>query len=125
MAQQTVQEIQPTLYDARQSSAYSVEVSGWDRAENFFVEKARLYWVKKTGQQLCLKTDLREGTVVFIRLLEAIANEDNFPIAYVVGGSLCVETNGRAVIEISRLHPKPSIRQIPEQQLQPEHAEVA
>lgn len=125
MAQQTVREIQSTSYDARQSATYAVEVSGWDRADNFFVEKARLYWDKRTGQQLCLRTDLRVGTVVFIRLLEAIANEDNFPIAYLVGGSLCIETNGRTVIEISRLHPKPSIHQVPEQQLQPEHAEVA
>ena len=117
-------EVQPTIHDTRQSATYGVEVSGWDLSENFFVEKAQLHWGHKSGQQLHLKTRLREGSVVFVRLLQVLANEANFPIAYLVQKDLRIENDGCTVVEISRLHPKPSIHQAPES-VEPVHAEVA
>jgi hypothetical protein len=93
-----------------QPSNYRVEVSGWDAAETFFLEKTTLYW-NTSGQEISLRSRLREGTVVFIRLLQPFETEENFPVPYVVSKNLPVEIDGRSTVAISRLHPKPSYKQ--------------
>ena len=91
-------------------TSYRVEVSGWDATESFFFEKAALYW-DDAGQQVCLNARLREGTVVFVRLLQPFTSQENFPVPYIVSKTLPTEVAGRAAVLISRLHPKPSYRQ--------------
>lgn len=63
---------------------YPVEVSGWDASENFFVEKTALEWEGKLTKEIVLRTLLREGSVVFVRLLQSFGslNANAFPIAY-------------------------------------------
>ena len=97
-------------HHATSGTSYRVEVSGWDATESFFFEKAALYW-DDAGQQVCLDARLREGTVVFIRLLQPFASQENFPVPYMVSKTLPTEVAGRASFLISRLHPKPSYRQ--------------
>jgi hypothetical protein len=93
-----------------QASNYRVEVSGWDATETFFLEKTVLYW-DEAGQQISVRTPMREGSVVFVQLIQPFAGEENFPVAYVVVKTLPVEMDGRVIVAISRLHPKPSYRQ--------------
>jgi hypothetical protein len=91
-------------------SNYRVEVSGWDAAEAFFLEKTVLYW-DSTRQEIALRSHLRVGTVVFVRLIQPFEAEENFPVPYVVEKNLPIEIDGRTTVSIARLHPKPSYRQ--------------
>jgi len=49
---------------------YPVEVSGWDRTQNFFVERCDLVWNGETGRNVELQHDLRESAVLIVRPLE-------------------------------------------------------
>jgi hypothetical protein len=51
------------------SGCYSVEVSGWDEDEMFFVEKSQLAGNDLTGRHISLQHKLAEGTIVFVRVL--------------------------------------------------------
>ena len=95
---------------AQQLSSYRVEVSGWDAAEAFFSEKTVLYW-SAGGQEISLRSRVREGMVIFVRLLEPFGREENFPVSYVVAKNLPVEIEGGVTVAIRKLHPKPSYRQ--------------
>ncbi len=37
---------------------YEAEVSGWDSAESFFVEKCDLEWNEDSGKQVALKSNV-------------------------------------------------------------------
>lgn len=63
---------------------YRVEVSGWDIDEVFFVEKADLEWREETGRRVKLRTPLRKGSVIFVRLLQTNAAARPYPMAYEV-----------------------------------------
>jgi hypothetical protein len=60
--------------------SWGVEASGWDAAENFFVEKTSLRWRDNEDEEVQLRSSLEQGAVVFLRLLESGGND--FPIAY-------------------------------------------
>lgn len=40
---------------------YAVEISGWDSAQDFFVEKCDLVWYEDSGKHVALKQTLREN----------------------------------------------------------------
>jgi hypothetical protein len=61
---------------------YGVEISGWDAAERFFVEKTSLPLSDCSDKLICLQYQLRDGCVVFARLLPLTLGCDNFPVAY-------------------------------------------
>jgi hypothetical protein len=63
-------------------STYSVEVSGWDNSQSFFVEKSELSWDEERGKHLTLSHRLCPGTMIFVRLLQPTASERTFPVAY-------------------------------------------
>jgi hypothetical protein len=63
-------------------STYSVEVSGWDNSQSFFVEKSELSWDEESGKHLTLSHRLCPGTMIFVRLLQPTASERTFPVAY-------------------------------------------
>ena len=64
------------------ASSYSVEVSGWDNSHTFFVEKSELSWNEETGKFLKLSHELRDRTMIFVRLLQPTASDRTFPVAY-------------------------------------------
>jgi len=64
------------------SSHYSVEVSGWDVSEGFFVEKCELEWNEQEGKHVLLRRMLPEGAHVFVRLLQSLSTERSYPVAY-------------------------------------------
>ncbi len=49
---------------------YELEVSGWDSAESFFVEKCDLEWNEDSGKQVALKRTLNDSAILLVRLLQ-------------------------------------------------------
>jgi hypothetical protein len=64
------------------TTSYRVEVSGWDSAHNFFVEKSELEWNEDSGKQLNLRRAVRDCSLLFIRLIHSSAAERSQPVAY-------------------------------------------
>jgi hypothetical protein len=62
--------------------AYRVEVSGWDSAQEFFVEKADLEWSEDAGKQVLLTRAIPRGAIVFLRLLQPTGVDRVHPVAY-------------------------------------------
>lgn len=90
-----------------QSNSYRVEVSGWDASENFFVEKTMLNWGRNERKEIQLRSVLREGSIVFVRLLQPIAGGNNFPIAYQAQRIDPRNPDGHARIHLAQLRPRP------------------
>jgi hypothetical protein len=59
-----------------------VEISGWDHAEQFFVERTTLEWGPGTETMAIVHRKVRPGTLLFLRLLEQTNPPSTFPIAY-------------------------------------------
>jgi len=66
----------------RGTRLYAVEVSGWDRTQNFFVERCDLVWNEDTGRNVVLHHDLRDRAVLIVRLLETHKAGRSHPIVY-------------------------------------------
>lgn len=61
---------------------YAVEVSGWDGAQNFFVEKCDLVWNEESGKHVVLSQRLRNNVLLFVRLLQSDEAERSHPVVY-------------------------------------------
>lgn len=66
------------------TNVYRVEVSGWDIAKDFFVEKTELEWDENDAKRVRLSRSLRKGSMIFVRLLQPTEASPSFPIAYEV-----------------------------------------
>ena len=93
-------------FDLGRASSYRVEVSGWDACENFFVEKTTLDWKGVGKKRIALKSKLREGCIVFVRLLQPLADGNNFPIAYQAAEVGTEDNGGRVPVVLERLRPR-------------------
>jgi len=89
-----------------EDQCYRVEVSGWNLAEAFFVEKASLEWTSGGLKSVRLKTDLRSGTIVFLRLLQHDAATSQFPVAYQTSDPSPRESDGRSRVCLLQMHPR-------------------
>jgi hypothetical protein len=87
-------------------TSYRVEVSGWDASEEFFVEKTTLNWRGGDQKEINLRAGLREGCVLFVRLLQSIALVNNIPIAYQAAKVMKRDTKGRTRVSLAQLRPK-------------------
>ncbi|HUA01068.1 MAG TPA: hypothetical protein VMB02_12115 [Candidatus Aquilonibacter sp.] len=96
-------------HEVASTSSYRVEVSGWDASDAFFVEKTMLDWSGGDEKQISLRVAMREGAVIFVRLLQQFGKVDNFPIAY-QAASVRDDENGRTLVQLARLHPRRSPR---------------
>ena len=90
------------------STTYRIEISGWDEVESFFVEKADLEWSEEHGKKVTLRHRLRNGAVVFIRLLVSTAWSRSIPIAYQVENVSAMDPAGFSQIRLVQLHPRTS-----------------
>ena len=90
-------------------SGYRVEVSGWDASENFFVEKTTLNWRDDASKQVLLRSSLREGAIVFIRLNRS-ATEQIFPIAYRAQKISPHDARGLSRVSLVQVRPRPAPR---------------
>lgn len=92
------------------SRSYGVEVSGWDGSQNFFVEQTVLDWGSNGIKEVSLGATLREGCMVFVRLLRPTPEIDNYPIACKavrVNGS---NGDGRTIVRLEQLRPRAFFR---------------
>ena len=83
----------------------SVEVSGWDAKADFFVEKTDVSMEDKGRMEIALRSSLREGCMVFVRVLEPLAADTSFPVAYQATNIRDRDEFGRAGVGLERLHP--------------------
>jgi hypothetical protein len=60
---------------------YTVEVSGWDPQERFFVENTDLEWHEPAGKRIRLRTHIERGSILFVRLFGP-ESLDVLPVAY-------------------------------------------
>ena len=97
-----------------QEKSYQVEVSGWDASERFFVEKTTLGWGREAQKQIWLRSSVAQGCVVFVRLLQSLADGNNFPIAYQATEVAGKDAEGRARISLAQLRPRASFRETAE-----------
>ena len=88
------------------TGGYRVEVSGWDAKENFFVENTSLDWENEGKKEIALRNLLKEGAVIFVRLLQTIATSNNFPIAYQATTTGERDRSGRLRVGLERLRPR-------------------
>jgi len=98
------------LNDVEIANGYRVEVSGWDTAENFFVEKTMLCWSRDTTREVSLRSPVREGCVVFVRLLQRSVNSDTIPVAYRVAKLASKGGNGCSIARLVQLYPRMAVR---------------
>jgi hypothetical protein len=96
---------------AQSVESYRVEVSGWDASYAFFVEKTTLEWGQEAHKTISLSSTLREGCVVFVRLLPSLANENHFLIAYMAVQVEEEESSGRTRVGLVQLRPRASCKE--------------
>jgi len=92
-----------------QGNNYRVEISGWDTRDSFFVEQATLDWDQDTTKRVSLRSSVREGSVVFLRLLQPFGDGTSLPVA-----CRAVKVGGRGadasvLVELVQLHPRSSV----------------
>jgi hypothetical protein len=61
---------------------YAVEVSGWDRTQNFFVETCELEWKEESDKQVTLKRALNDNAVLLVRLRQLDEGDRSDPVVY-------------------------------------------
>lgn len=83
-----------------------MEVSGWDSRENFFVEKTILDWGNEGKKEITVRTTLRKGCIVFVRLLQSISDNNNFPVAYQTLDVGSKDGDGRLRVTLEQLRPR-------------------
>jgi hypothetical protein len=86
--------------------SYRVEVSGWDTSERFFVEKTTLDWGREADKEISLRSAVCQGSVVFVRLLQPLANNNNFPITYQAVHVMERDADGRMRVRLAQLRPR-------------------
>lgn len=95
-----------------QQDSYRVEVSGWDKSQDFFVEKTMLDWRERGIQEISLQSTLREGSVVFVQLLSPLAKGISFPVAYQAVNVGPRSDSGKSRARLEQLHPRASYRDV-------------
>ena len=98
--------------DTSQPDRYRVEVSGWDMKDNFFVEETDLEWKAEDKKAISLRSGVRSGCVVFVRLLQHLASGTSFPVAYQVLTSAAKDDSGAMRISLERLRPRATYREM-------------
>ena len=63
-------------------AAYSVEVSGWDHNEDFFVEKTELHWSEQSGKHILFLRPIVSGSLLFLRLIDPLSIDRVRPVPY-------------------------------------------
>jgi hypothetical protein len=89
------------------TTTYRVEVSGWDNTQSFFVEKADLAWSESGEKLVALRRELREGTILFVRLLQPISPDRSHPIPY-TAEPICASNSSQWAYRLRQVQPRTS-----------------
>jgi hypothetical protein len=88
------------------------------------LRKPNFYLQGESRNEITLKSSLREGTVVFVRVLEPLATGTHFPIAYQALNIIGRAKDGRARVCLERLRPR-ALRDYTDLSLHPAAARLA
>jgi hypothetical protein len=92
-------------FEIEGTNSYRVEVSGWNASEKFFVEKTTLTWGADEKKEITLLCSLREGSVVFVRLLQPFSKGNHATVPY-QAAIVAQDASGRSVVQLVRLLPR-------------------
>jgi hypothetical protein len=97
--------------------ACSVEVSGWDVEEVFFVEQTSKQASVGVGERVTLHHPIRSGAVLFLRLIIPIDSGPSFPVAYQVVEVHKSASAGLWDMRLAQLRIRPTVRMSPKSDL--------
>jgi hypothetical protein len=97
-------------FEIEGTNSYRVEVSGWNASEKFFVEKTTLTWGAGEKKEITLLCSLREGSVVFVRLLQLFAKGNHISVPY-QAASVTKDAAGRTSVQLVRLLPRVPLKE--------------
>jgi hypothetical protein len=92
-----------------EESSRSVEISGWDLAENFFVEKTVLRRCDDGSRKVLLHTPLRVGALVFARLSDEQTADRTIPVTYQVASINANFSDEGREIQLLQRHPRQTL----------------
>jgi hypothetical protein len=90
---------------AVEPSVYPIEISGWNVEGEFFVERAELRWNDTGEKRISLRESVRDGAIVFVRLMIQKSDNAAFPIAY--QAELIPDQRSRGTIEMKLIPCQP------------------
>ena len=90
--------------------SYRVEISGWDGLNNFFVERATLEWDERGTKRVSLQSTVRQGSVVFLRLLQSFGDGTGLPVACNAVKVASKDASGAACVHLVPLHARASAK---------------
>ena len=99
-----------------EAMSYDVEVSGWDRQLDFFVEKTTLEWFENRARYIYVRHPVTDGAVVFVRALDGTSAEASFPIAYQIERVTSPDAEGMRKAMLQQLQPRAvrsNLRRVP------------
>ncbi len=74
----------PSTAQSPTVTIYRIEISGWDKSDTFFVENTELEWSEAAGKRVRMSHDVRNGAIIFVRLLQGPDPGNTYPVAYQV-----------------------------------------
>ncbi len=86
---------------------YPIEISGWNVDGEFFVERAELRWNDIGEKRVLLRETVRDGSVVFARLMSPKSDSAAVPIAY--QAELVADQRSRGAIEMKLVPCQPRV----------------
>lgn len=86
---------------------YPIEISGWNVDGEFFVERAQLGWNDLGEKRVSLRETVRDGSVVFVRLMSPKSESAAVPIAY--QAELVADQRSRGAVEMKLVPCRPRI----------------
>jgi hypothetical protein len=97
----------------------SIEVSGWDSEETFFVEQTCTQGSAGVSERVLLHHPIRSGAVLFLRLILPFESGPSFPVAYQVVEAHKTSNDGLWDLRLTQLRIRPTLRMSPESDLKP------
>ena len=88
------------------AAGYRVEVSGWDRSQEFFVERTELQWTEETGKQVALSREVLPGALLFLRLLDPTSLDRVHPVPYQADPLLAAGDDGQHLVKLVQARPR-------------------
>ncbi len=87
---------------------YRIEASGWDVCNQFFAEECTLEWNEGGEKRIRLRHQLREGALLFVRLIPPMAGGESFPVVYRAEKVGPAQADGRREVEFTQIRPMPA-----------------
>ncbi len=85
--------------------SHRVEISGWDEKEDFFVESAEMECQEAQAMHVSIHRPVREGALVFVRLLEQFDAPTAMPVAFRAGSVEKAMSKGHFDIALVKMRP--------------------